>query len=210
MKVNKSTILTSEILVIIIYSFIIIFSLTIQPVNLILGIICVLFIPGYNLTAILKPEFKFIQKIGYMTIFSLGIGSLLMFFIYLFSYDIVTVGTSSPVFFNPISIIISIQIFNLILIAINYKTSIKKKTKPDFIIFKRITKIGDTKKNLTIKYLLIYLCFIISLILMGISTFNSKIPSNNSIEVNEVDYKMIFTFFIRVPIIFYLQIRKDP
>lgn len=204
MKINKSIIITSEILIILIYSSLILFSLTIQPITLILGIICVLFIPGYNLIAILKPKFNLIQKIGYMTIFSLAVGNLLMLFDYIFFYDITIGNSDKPFFFNPISIIISIQIINLILIIIKYRTSVKNKKYYNFIIFKSNRNSNDIRKITIVKYFFVYLFFIISLILMSISTLYSQIPNDNSFSVNQVDYRKIFTFFNRVPPIFYI------
>ena len=87
-----------QLFVILIYLIITLFSITIQPINLILGIICTLVLPGYNLLKIFKPNYTIIQKLGYTTILSLAVVNFFMFFSYLLFYDL-TVLTEDKSFF---------------------------------------------------------------------------------------------------------------
>ncbi|GAI17225.1 unnamed protein product, partial [marine sediment metagenome] len=108
-----------QILIIIIYSFMILFTIVIFPINVILGIVCNLFLPGYNLINLIKPDSGLIKKFGYMTIFSLAIANILMFFIYVIGYSIVPIGDNYGFWFWPEMVIIIIQIINISLILID-------------------------------------------------------------------------------------------
>lgn len=123
MKSNKMFLII-EITFIIIYMFMILFSIVIQPINMILGIICVLFLPGYNLLNVIKPRFNLIEKLGYMTIISLAIENILMFFSYIFLYNIVTTQDNPAFFFNNILLISTIQLINISLILL-YELKLK-------------------------------------------------------------------------------------
>ena len=60
----RNSFLIIELILVIIYSFIILFSISIMYIKIILGLICVLFLPGYNLLNLIKPKFNLIQKLG--------------------------------------------------------------------------------------------------------------------------------------------------
>jgi len=76
--------LITELVLIIIYLFMIYNSIILFPLTLILGIISVLFLPGYNLLNLIKPQFKLFEKLGYTTILSLAIENIYMFLWYFF------------------------------------------------------------------------------------------------------------------------------
>jgi len=114
-----------EVSAVLIYLIITLFSITIQPVNLILGIFCTLIIPGYNLLDIIKPQYKVIQKLGYMTILSLAIVNIFMFFSYLFLYDLTVLTEDTGLIFDPVLLIALLQILNL---TLTFKMRIKDVT----------------------------------------------------------------------------------
>ncbi|MHA1492120.1 MAG: hypothetical protein ACTSRI_21025, partial [Promethearchaeota archaeon] len=108
-----------EIFLIFFYVLLTLFSIVLQPINLILGIICVLFLPGYNLLNLIKPHFKLIEKLGYALILSLALENILMFSMYLSVYNLVTY-VKQPSFvgliYNQVLLILLIQFINLIFI----------------------------------------------------------------------------------------------
>ena len=196
-----------EVSAVLIYLIITLFSITIQPVNLILGIFCTLIIPGYNLINTIKPKYKVIQKLGYMTILSLAIVNIFMFFTYFFLYDLVVLPEDTGFFFDPVLLISSIQILNLILIVINKGIKHKNKETIDLNASKiqnytHIKLSGIFKKN-NLRSLVSYFLFFFSLIFLCVSTVYSEVP-NNDYSVNYVEYRSNFTFFLRVPLTFYL------
>ncbi|MFX1394278.1 MAG: hypothetical protein ACFFAH_11950, partial [Promethearchaeota archaeon] len=205
---KNGVLLIIELVLIIIYLFIIQFSIVILPINIIFGIICVLFLPGYNLLNILKPRFNLIEKLGYMTMVSLAIDNIFMFFWYLIFYDIVTTPEEPGFIFNGNLLIISIQIINLVLISINviyfYKEINKAKARRVQHEFKdKSNKIEKKNYYINLRVLIISIGFFFSLILLCISTLYSYIP-NNEYSTNYNDYKSNFTFFYRVPFTFYI------
>lgn len=197
MKINRDFTFFIEIVLIFIYIFIIIFSIAIQPFYLILGIICVLFLPGYNLLNLIKPQFNLIEKLGYTIILSLAIENLIMFFSYIFLYNIVTSPEFPGFIFDGILLILVIQFINIILIFIFKYKKIKRNKRPEFFQIKI-----DLKKK-DFKILIIFIVFFLSLILLCISTLFSDVP-NNDFDTNYKVYRNNFTFFYRVPPIFYL------
>ena len=64
MKIGRVFLLI-ELSFISIYYLIVQFSITIQPINLILGFFIVFILPGYNLLNIIKPDYSVIRKLGY-------------------------------------------------------------------------------------------------------------------------------------------------
>jgi len=65
--------------------------------KIILGIIFLLFIPGYNLINILFPEFSIKVRLGLCSIFSLGLEILIMLIYYIVG---VSLTNSNPFFFD--------------------------------------------------------------------------------------------------------------
>ena len=200
-----------QIFAIILYSFMILFSIVIQPINLMLGIFCILILPGYNLLKIFKPQFNHIQKLGYLTILSLGIENVLMFFTYIFLYDLVTTPDQPNFFFNTTLLIISIQIFNIITLIINQLSLLRKKKKSNNYN-KAKTQLNKENSYLDLKIiknklnwriLLTFIIFLISLILLCLSAYYSNVQENEFL-VNYFVYRSNFTFFLRVPLIFYI------
>ena len=96
------------------------------PLNLLLGIICVLFLPGYNFLSLIFSKYSRIKKLGYMIIISLAIENIFMFFCYFFLYSQVTTIQKPGFVFNQLYLILSFQLINLILIIANeFKEIIK-------------------------------------------------------------------------------------
>lgn len=90
-----------------------------------LGIIIVLFIPGFNLINLLFPNLSMKLKIGLCPIFSLGLEILIMLIYYVFG--ILLYG--SPFFYNINFLVIIIGLISALLILVNfyrYYNKIKK------------------------------------------------------------------------------------
>ncbi len=202
----KRLYLVIELILIVIYSFMTLFSIVLQPINIILGFFIVFILPGYNLLNLIKPKFRFIEKLGYSIIISLAVENISMFFSYIILYNYGTYpdATSRGFIFNSTLLIASIIFINFILIIINefknFKIKIKsnKNQKRDYSI-----NLDRIKYNLDLKKSLVIVTFALSLILLCISTLNSEVPNNNDYLTNRYDYRSNFTFFYRVPLIFY-------
>jgi len=194
----KRIFLIAQIIIIFIYSLLTIFSIIILPINLILGFLCILFLPGYNLISLLKPDSEIIKKVGYATFLSLLIGNIPMFFIYVIGYSIIPIGDNYGFWFWPEMVILIIQIINISLILIDIfinKNRIKKNVTYNYFKLKR--------ENFNSRSLLIIIGFIISLIFLCISTYFSDVSNNDFYTVRR-DYWLNFTFFYRVPFLFYI------
>ncbi len=197
-----------ELCAILIYIIITLFSITIQPINLIFGIFCIMVIPGYNLVRIFKPQSTFILKIVYTTILSIAVVNIFMFFSYFFLYDFTLKTEDKRFFFDPILLITSLQILNLTLIVLN-----------ELILSKKSNSINTNTKNIrnrnpvlnfivifkkiNLKSLISYIVFLLSVIFLCLSTYYSSV-SDNSFSATYVDYRANFTFFLRVPYLFYI------
>lgn len=194
----KKIFLIAQILIIFIYSLMTIFSIIILPVNVILGFLCILFLPGYNLINLLKPDSDIIKKVGYATFLSLLIGNIPMFFIYVIGYSIVPIGENYGFWFWPEMVIIIIQIINIILILVDLiinKNRIKKDETYNYFELK--------KEDFNIRTFLIIIGFIVSLTFLCITTCFSDVSDNDYLTVRQ-DYTWNFTFFYRVPFLFYI------
>lgn len=191
-----------EILIIFIHWYLILFSIIIQPIILIFGIICILFLPGYNFLALIRPKSRIIEKLGYSTILSLAIINIFMFLSYLLLYDFFS-GGNIGFKFEGIFLISSIQIINLVLISTLLfisKYNIGKNENYNFRIRFILNKI---REKMNLKILFIFSIFLISLFFMCLSAFYSYLP-NNDYSQNYRDYQDNFTFFRRVPFQFYI------
>ena len=206
MKINWIFILLLQIIFIAIYSFLVLFSIIIQPFNLILGFICLLIIPGANLTDIFKPKAKFTEKLGYMTILSLALINILMFLVYFLTYDEKVDLTGSKVyFFNTYSLNLHIQLMNFALILLNMSLNLENNISNTYEFkFKKFLSLRKIKSLLKNKMFLIHVVFLISIIGSCISAFYSERPTENIYYYHYYYYKDQFTFFYRVPLIFYL------
>ena len=193
-----------ELVLIFCYLFIILFSIVIFPINIILGIICILFLPGYNLLNLIKPEINLIQKLGYTTIISLAIDNVIMFFYYVFLYDIFTTPSNPGFFFSEFTIII-IQFFNIIVILISLFKSLKSQTTSNLIFKYHKDKKGERDKIKGIDFLglIFFIIFLISLFSLCFSTIFGYIKQND-FYYNYQIYQSNFTFFRRVPFVFYI------
>ncbi len=206
MKIRK-VILLIELILISIYYLMVQFSITIQPINLILGFFITFILPGYNLLNILKPDYSIIRKLGYSIILSLAVENIFMILCYITLYN-------SPVYpekgtkwfiFNPTLLITAIIFINLIFIIIIEYKQFKSKTEFDEIpARKSILNLSKIKEVLDLKVITVFIFFGLSLIFLCISTIYSNVPLNNNFSINNVDYKLDFTFFYRVPLIFYV------
>jgi len=123
-----------ELVTLLIYFLMILFSVILQPLNMILGFFFVFILPGYNLISILKPEYQFSEKLGYMIVLSLALESALMLFSYIILYNFETYPESNTrgVIFNPIILISSILFINLILTFIKRRRNHNIKQNNDF------------------------------------------------------------------------------
>lgn len=198
-----------ELIIIIIYVYISIFSISIQPINLILGIICVLFLPGYNLMEVIKPDSSLFEKLGYMTLLSLAIENILMFFSYIavfkdYIYD-EKYSTKLGFQFNSTLLIIEFQIINLIIIIINQYKRYKSKNNIISISGAENSHFNVKRGIIDFKIIYIFIIFVLSLILTCVSTFYSNAPKKG-FYINYRDYRESLTFFLRVPYIFYIFI----
>ncbi|KKK88274.1 hypothetical protein LCGC14_2744830, partial [marine sediment metagenome] len=66
-----------------------------------------------------------IQKLGYLTILSLAIVNIFMFFSYLFLYDLTVLTEDTGLIFDPVLLIALLQILNL---TLTFKMRIKDVT----------------------------------------------------------------------------------
>ena len=199
-ELNISKIYIYEIILTILYIYLFLFSIIIFPINLVIGIICILVLPGYNLLNIWKPEFDTIRKLGYSIIMSLAIENILMLFSYIFLYDL-TKTKSSGFFFNSILLLLAIQFINIILIILNLLINFKDKRNisSHHSIIKRKISFNKIER----KICCILILYIISLIFLLIVTFKFSIKNNKYSIIND-EYKANFLFFTRVPLIFYI------
>jgi len=132
-----------------------------------------------------------------------------MFFWYFFFYDVVTSPEKPGFQFNSFLLILSIQIINLILIFLNLLNRrfklVKNEThveKFGFNNYKKEFKIKMTE-DFDIRIFLILFGLILSLICLGFSTTLSNIPNKDFKTIHE-DYRSNFTFFNRVPNLFFI------
>jgi len=176
--------------------------------NIILGITCVLFLPGYNILSLLKPKEDIIYKIGITFIISLAFENILMISFYLIDYDKYALpieGDFISFQINPNLLVYSIQAFNLVFLILNYlfiNRDINFKNNHNECLFRNFKKF---RNNFNIKYILIFICYLISIILVGFSVLNSN-NSVNSYNTNRRDYRSNLMFFLRVSPFFYIYI----
>ncbi len=175
-------------------------NILIQPFNLILGIICVLFLPGFNLISLIKPRFNLIEKLGYSFIISIAIENFIMFFGYFFLYDLITTPNNPQFVFNDSLLTISIQVINVILLGLNQLT--KKGDLCNLEDRIPIRNYNNLKEKINLKILLCYIGYLAFLLFLCLSSINPKTP--NSFWENFYEYKEYFTFFFRVPFTFYI------
>ena len=202
----KRIFLVTELFFIFIYYLMTLFSIIVQPLNLIFGFFIVFILPGYNLLKILKPDFSFIEKLGYVIIVSLAIENIFMLFSYIILYNYTTYPetTSSGFIFNSTLLITAILFVNIILIIINEYRCFKSKKEFDKINERKsIINLNNIKEILNIKVITILAFFGLSLIFLCISTTFSNVPNNDYLS-NYSDYKSNYTFFYRVPLVFYV------
>ncbi len=197
-----------QICIILIYLLLTFFSFAIQPIYLLLAIFCIFIIPGYNLLEIFKPHYTIIQKIGYISILSLAILNVFMFFSYLFLYDLTVSEANAGFFFNPLLLITSMQILSLILIVINEIIVLKSDrgnlfNNNNHEAHKSLLNFNLTIRKIDLKSLISYIVFFLSLAFLSISTYYSSVP-DNTFWTAYSDYKSNFIFFSRVPFTFYI------
>ena len=118
MKFNRYY-LVIEFFIILVYLLMNLFSIIIFPINLVLGFICILFLPGYNLVKLIRPNSNLMEKLGYSTIFSLAIENITMFILYVGFYDCIQKSGRYAFIFWPEFLILIIQIINISLILID-------------------------------------------------------------------------------------------
>lgn len=207
---SKYILLVIQLILILIFVDINLFSITIQPINLIFGVISTLFLPGYNIINIIKPQLKFTEKLGYLTVLSLTIESIFLFFFQLFFYNFVSFPETniSGLIYDRLLLIIAISIINLILIFFNEskKLKLKSENQKSFKLF----SFKSRQKKIDIKTILVFITFAFLLYLLCLSTLFSDLPSYYFSEeyyyfnANYLDYRSNFIFFYRVPFIFYI------
>ena len=205
-----------QIILIFTYTYFINLSINLFPLNIILGLLCVFFLPGYNLLNLIKPKSNLIEKLGLVPIISLAIGNIFMFFSYLILYDFVTSSEHPGFIFDPIFLVNGIQIINLLLLILKEFFDNKKK-KENFLQFnsvlerhkinKEYNKLSESFQSLikktNIKTLIVYSCFIFSLICLCLSAFNGSLKNTKFGEINKA-YRMNYTFFNKVSPTFFI------
>ena len=204
MKLNRLFLFT-ELFLVSIYYLMVLFSIIIQPINLILGFFFVFILPGYNLLSILKPDYKFTEKLGYMIVLSLAIESVFMFISYLLLYNFMTYPESntSGFIFDPFLLTSAILSINLILIFVKRIINHKIKQNNDFKVENFVRNFRSIIRHIKLRNVIIIVSFFLALTFLCISAIYSIVPDNNDFSVNYRDYRSNFTFFIRVPLIFY-------
>lgn len=184
------------------FFFLTFFSIKIQPLNLILGFVCILILPGYNILNLIKPRWDFLAKVGCSSIISLAVANIIMFLNYLILYDVITSRSEPSFFFNMNLVILAIISITSVLRLIS---EIKKRKEPlniEIEAQKQISRKYGKEYKLKSKHFVI-LVYIVSLILMCVSSFFSNVP-NNEYSTNIVEYSYSYTFFTRVPFTFYI------
>ena len=100
--IKLKSFLIIQIFIIFLYLYLFLKSVVIFPLNLLLGIICVLFLPGYNFLSLIFSQYSRIKKLGYMIIISLAIENIFMLFSYIYFYYRVTTVLKPGFVFNPL------------------------------------------------------------------------------------------------------------
>lgn len=197
---------SSEIFLISFYLVLLFLSITIQPLILIFGLICNLFLPGYNLTLLIKPNSNLIQKIGYSTLLSIAFENVIMFFNYLLFYNYtLSNGNSSNGFqFKTFSLIITFQIITLIMVLFNivryYRFKNSRESQSKIALYELLKQ---NIRKIRLRSFIIFIGFILSLVLLCFSVYFSDVDPVN-FEVHYEDYRDNFTFFKRVPYFFFI------
>ncbi len=181
-----------------IYAFFVLLNIFVFPINLILGIICIFFLPGYNLLTLIKPEAKKVEKLGLSVFFSLAIENILMFFLFVISYHFVNISGWVGYFFWEEMLIAIIQWINIGLLFINSYINKDKYGEQDHHGYEDMIR-----KYFNRETLLILVSFIVSLIFLCISTYLSVDVTDDVTQIRR-EYRANFIFFERVPIFFYV------
>lgn len=193
---NKRIILT-ELVLVLIYTLVLLLNLyNFYLIYIFLGIVCVLFIPGYNILEFFNGDLNIMTKIGYSTIISIGIENLLFFFSYMIFYNCFLPTNGLVFFYNNKILIIVIQLINFLLISANFYKEYKDEKTEDKIILVKKTKISISEVT-------IFGLFIIFSILLILSTYCTRLAIH-SFDDNYIEYQNLFNFFIKVPFTFYI------
>jgi len=182
-----------------IFGYLLVFfgNFNILLLKIFLGIIFLLFIPGFNLVNILFPEFSIIIKLGLCSIFSLGLEILIMIIYYILG---VSLPTSIPFFFNINILVIIFSILSVLLILINFFRSSDNR--------KISTNKNQNTKRIYLKlknnkfYFILTLFFIIDLILLCFNVYLNRVSLTRG-QV-QVQYSENFTFFYYCDFYFYI------
>ncbi|MHA1696122.1 MAG: hypothetical protein ACTSUG_12705, partial [Candidatus Helarchaeota archaeon] len=145
-------------------------------INAFLGVICILFLPGYNLLEIIKPKSTTMEKIGYIPIVSISIENILMFINYLMVFNNYTYPENDPdvIFigfkYDGWILIVLIQILNIILIVWKFKNycKVKKKYNNDPKLKKKIKEL--VIKNFNLKIIFSFIGYFYSILFLCLST----------------------------------------
>ncbi len=182
-----------------IFGYLIVFfsNFNILFLKIFLGIIFLLFIPGFNFINILFPEFSIKIKLGLCSIFSLGLEILIMIIYYILG---VSLPNSIPFFFNINILVIIFSILSVLLILINFFRSSnhrKISTKTNQNIKRIYFKLKNNKF-----YFILTLFFIIDLILLCFNVYLNRVSLTRG-QV-QVQYSENFTFFYYCDFYFYI------
>ena len=179
------------------YLFVFFGNFNILFLKIILGIIFLLFIPGYNLINILFPEFSIKVRLGLCSVFSLGLEVLIMLIYYIVG---VSLPNSNPFFFDINILVILFSILSVLLILIYFfKYS-------DYGKISMNTN-GSTKRiYLKFKnnkfYVILTLIFFIDLILLCFNVYLNRVSLTRSQIISQ--YSENFTFFYYCDFYFYI------
>ncbi|MEE9379449.1 MAG: hypothetical protein V3V33_15595 [Candidatus Lokiarchaeia archaeon] len=197
-KYNR--ILVLELILVVTYTVMILFySDYFFPTFFILSLVCILFIPGYNLLNLIKPNLDKFLKIGYSTVISLALENILFFLIYFFFYDSFFFSTGLNYFYNNSFIIIVIQLISIALILLNFvinKKRIKRNNKVNNNISRYIS-------NSDLIDILIFITYIFFLIVLVISASYGGLPSREFIDLYH-EHRTLLAFFYHLPLFFYV------
>jgi len=165
--------------------------------KIILGIIFLLFIPGYNLVNILFPEFSIRIRLGLCSVFSLGLEVLIMLIYYIVG---VSFTNSNPFFFDINILVILFSILSILLILIYFfkYSNYGKISMNTNICTKRVYFKFKNNKF----YIILTFIFIIDLILLCFNVYLNRVSLTRG-EILE-QYTENFTFFYHTDIFFYV------
>lgn len=191
-----------ELVLVITYTLMVLFYSTfLFPAFFILGLICVLFFPGYNLINLIKPKIDRFLKIGYSTIVSIALENALVFLTFVFFHDFLFFSTGLQYFYNNSFLVLVIQLINIVLIVINFR-NIKRRTSRTENL-NNDNDIPKIIKKLELNDTLIFIAYIFFIIVLVISILVDRSSSKEFIDIYH-EHRTLFAFFSQLNLTFYI------